>query len=114
MEIKEDVLTQEPRVRTLVYRITGPQSIERLDPLLRCIQRTFSTAAESSVIQWRHAEEIDTQLDFVWETSCEKIWRDRHMRSTILNRLHNSEVLVFPLIPHQKRTNDFVPVGVRR
>ncbi|CAM9655530.1 unnamed protein product, partial [Ectocarpus fasciculatus] len=74
----------------LLYRITGPQSIERLNPLLQLISKPHDSAAP---VQWRWAEDSDTQLSFVWETACEKAWRDRHLQAGVLNRLNNSQVL---------------------
>jgi len=70
------------------YRITGPQSIERLDPLLRKIGADLKrdlTLAEDL--------KADDRLDFVWETACEQSWRSRHSTARVLNRLHNSDIL---------------------
>ena len=77
------------RIAPLIYRITGPQSIERLDPLLRLLQPATATNPE---VEWQRAQETDERLSFVWETACEKAWRDRHLQSTVLNRLNNSQV----------------------
>ena len=50
----------------LYYRITGPQSIERLEPLLSSL---------SSSIIWKPIDNNDNKISFVWETTCEKNWR---------------------------------------
>ena len=51
----------------LYYRITGPQSIERLEPLLLLL---------SSSIIWKPIDSNnDNKLSFVWETTCERNWR---------------------------------------
>ena len=53
----------------LYYRITGPQSIERLEPLLLLL---------SSSIIWKPIDsnnDNDNKLSFVWETTCERNWR---------------------------------------
>ncbi len=70
------------------YRITGPQSVERLTPLLK--QVCIETFRESS--SWAEANESSRELDFVWETACEKSWRERHQNARVLNRLNNSQV----------------------
>lgn len=69
------------------YRITGPQSVDRLTPLLM--------NADSSTVWRPHVSFDDCKaIDFVWETTCEKMWRDKHESSIIFNRLHNSQVPV--------------------
>ena len=65
------------------YRVTGEQSIDRLVPLLSLIHPTLT---------WEEAKSSTDNLDFVWETSCEKHWRDAHLSATILNKMHNSQV----------------------
>ena len=50
----------------LYYRITGPQSIERLEPLLSSL---------SSSLIWKPIDDSDNTISFVWETTCEKNWR---------------------------------------
>lgn len=69
-----------------VYRITGPQSVERLEPLLTSFE---------SIGPWHKADqaEYDLQLDFVWETTCEMTWREKHNAARILNKLHNTHIL---------------------
>jgi hypothetical protein len=99
----------------LVYRITGPQSIERLNPLIQLLGAdattiattittdtattttttaiTTTTAATAHTpVLWRWAGEADQRLCLVWETACERAWRDRHLQARVLNRLNNSQV----------------------
>ncbi len=64
------------------FRITGKQSIERLEPLTR---QLFPFA------EW--CDEGDKPLDFVWETTCEKSHRDAHAQAIVLSRLHNTQVI---------------------
>jgi hypothetical protein len=86
--------------RSLRYRITGPQSIERLEPLLHTISGTKDEDTgnpSGSTVGWVAAEaEIifsdRISLDFVWETTCERAWKEAHLRARVLNRLHNSAV----------------------
>ena len=71
---------------THCYRITGPQSIERIDPLLNHV---FSQECN-----WERAVQSSIQtIDFVWETSCEKSWKHRHDSAKVLNRLHNTNII---------------------
>ena len=68
------------------YRITGAHSIERIEPLL---------LGNLGELKWekvvRDFDEL--QLDFVWETNCEKSFKSLHDRAIILNRLHNSSII---------------------
>jgi glutathione synthase/RimK-type ligase-like ATP-grasp enzyme len=69
------------------FRITGPQSIERLEPLIPQVVADAVSVNPS-------AAEVDRQkLDFVWETTCEIAWRARHSEATVLNKLHNVVIL---------------------
>ena len=68
------------------FRITGPQSTERLLPLIT----TFVWANSVHVNQI--IEDLKV-LDFVWETTCEKRWRSFHTNAIILNKLHNTQIL---------------------
>lgn len=84
----------------LFYRLTGPQSIERLAPLIESTQ--------SDRFQWiciddlhSHSENIAgmnctsdgrPRLDVVWETFCEKEFQDIHAAAFVRNRLHNSKI----------------------
>jgi hypothetical protein len=65
------------------YRITGPQSIERLDPLLKSIEG----------LDWTRVDGSTSSLHFVWETSCKKSERIQHTESVVCNRLHNSQII---------------------
>lgn len=69
--------------KPLLYRITGPQSIERIDPLLQNIEDFIWTKADDSV----------SPLDFVWETTCKIADKSQHIGATVLNRLHNSQII---------------------
>jgi len=67
------------------YRITGPQSVERLKPLLNSFE---------GIASWEQATgDRDEILDFVWETTCEVTWREKHSSALVLNKLHNTHVL---------------------
>jgi hypothetical protein len=68
------------------YRITGPQSIARIEPLLR--QSGCNT-------EWVPVDETaipSEAIDLVWETCCEKTWKNSHCSAIIFNRLHNSQI----------------------
>lgn len=66
------------------YRITGPQSIERLDPLLHEFNLNLANA---------ECVTHDQNLNFVWETTCEKEFRDKHKHAIILNKLNNTQII---------------------
>lgn len=70
----------------VTYRITGKQSIERLEPLLARVhpRLRFISCSDPSPSQ---------AITFVWETYCEKAFKDAHNNAVILNRLHNSSIL---------------------
>lgn len=68
----------------LIFRMTGPQSIERLEPLLPKIVET---------VNWMPAVDLEAPIDFVWETACEKVWEERHKSALVLNRLHNVAII---------------------
>lgn len=70
-------------VDAVSYRITGPQSIERLDPLLKSIEG----------LKWTRTNDSTSSLHFVWETSCKKSERNQHTESVVCNRLHNSQIV---------------------
>jgi len=58
--------------------------VERLEPLIHK-QGTWTRVS--------HPPSASTSIDFVWETYCEKVWREAHNNAVVLNRLHNSLVL---------------------
>jgi glutathione synthase/RimK-type ligase-like ATP-grasp enzyme len=64
------------------FRITGKQSIERLEPLMG---RLFPNSL------W--CDSVNQPLDFVWETTCEKTHRESHANAKVLSRLHNTQVI---------------------
>jgi hypothetical protein len=70
------------------YRITGPHSVVRLEPLVhQCGDFVICTDAEAAAV-------TATRMEFVWETYCEKVWKKAHDSALILNRLHNTQVQV--------------------
>ncbi len=73
---------------TINYRITGPQSIERLDPLLKTLFPAKNIESESE-----NMHESDSTVHFVWETTCEKTLRNCHKRALITNKLNNAQVI---------------------
>lgn len=79
---------------TRVFRVTGPQSIERLEPLVPQVLpgsvSVCSTEGKSDAMMESAGVE---KLDFVWETACEVAWRARHSEASVLNKLHNVVVL---------------------
>ena len=83
---------QEVKVKRW-YRITGKQSIERLEPLLH--NRFTHLGPWGSVDEGsqQDSDGEDKCLDLVWETTCEQTWRTRHNLATVLNRLHNTQIL---------------------
>lgn len=69
------------------YRVTGPQSVERLNPLVQQL------GAFRECHDIKEALESNLKMDFVWETYCEKVWKGLHDSAKVLNRLHNTQVL---------------------
>lgn len=68
------------------YRITGKQSVERLDPLVVSVIPNCSSWTST-------ADSNGLPLDFVWETTCEKEFREQHNSALITNKLHNSHII---------------------
>lgn len=68
-----------------LYRITGKQSIERLDPLVANVVTNCSA--------WNKDVDLNRPLDFVWETTCEKELREYHNVAKVTNKLHNSQII---------------------
>ena len=64
------------------YRITGPQSIQRLTPLLHSLRGVSCIAATdvllTSAANVNHGSSVD-KLDFVWETACKITERQQHL-----------------------------------
>lgn len=75
---------------TIFYRITGKQSIERIKPLMNALAKQGSV---SFVDVDDVPDKTDVQLNFVWETACEKSSRAAHNNALVLNKLHNSQVI---------------------
>jgi hypothetical protein len=73
----------------LGFRITGPQSVERLTPLLPLVDPAVSWEAKSDLAELlkRPSGEV---LAFVWETFVERTFKPYHDSATVLNRLHNT------------------------
>ena len=69
--------------RTLSYRVTGLQSIDRIDPILQSFDE----------FDWISINHSTKALDFVWETTCTVIQRNQHIEARILNKLHNSQII---------------------
>jgi hypothetical protein len=67
-----------------VYRITGPQSIERLEPLVARLDGS-----------WRAFEQAtsNARIDLVWETTCEKTMKHYHDTAIVFNKLHNCQII---------------------
>ena len=67
-----------------VYRITGPQSIERLEPLVARLDGS-----------WRAFEQAtsNARIDLVWETTCEKTMKRYHDTAIVFNKLHNCQII---------------------
>jgi hypothetical protein len=83
------------------YRITGKQSIERLQPLIENFRNEwlkpvsfcefnpsgdYDTASNSTV-------KLPSALEFVWETTCEKNWKSAHSNAAIINRLNHTTII---------------------
>ncbi len=85
--LKEGQESKNDSSETLIYRVTGPQSIDRLEPL---IQGLFPQSASLSA-----TKDVTAQrpCQFVWETACEISWRNVHANAIVLNKLHNITIL---------------------
>jgi hypothetical protein len=100
--------------KIFTYRITGPQSIERLESLVNSLYK--SNNLYSCPLNWSNINDIeedinnmkdikednkelqkfnsiDNKIDFIWETTCEKIWLERHMNAIVINKLHNTNII---------------------
>eukprot|EP00981_Chlorochromonas_danica_P009538 scaffold2727_cov161-Ochromonas_danica.AAC.1 len=80
------LLNSSPQAEVIIltYRITGKQSVERLEPLLPLVHEK---------LRFQPMSDSATNVHFVWETYCERSYRDVHNGAKVLNRLHNSCVL---------------------
>jgi hypothetical protein len=67
------------------YRVTGKQSIERLQPLLESLKNEWLLPVST--------EQVNLPLDFVWETTCEKEWKTSHSTAKMINRLNNTGII---------------------
>ena len=68
----------------LSFRVTGPAARSRILPLLKSLHPR---------IEWVECTSPDATPCFVYETTCEKAFRPCHKRASVLNRLHNSQIL---------------------
>lgn len=68
----------------LRYRVTGVAARARIPPLLTNLH---------PLIRWVECTSPDDTPTFVYETTCEKTFKACHNRATVLNRLHNSQIL---------------------
>jgi hypothetical protein len=82
------------------FRVTGPQSVERLEPIVRRLipgAQAVSTSADPDAGYGKGGDGsdlgADKKLDLVWETTCQQTWRERHNGALVLNKLHNVTVL---------------------
>jgi hypothetical protein len=78
----------------MLFRVTGPQSIERLEPLLPTVISNCRSLCAGPGSK-DEATDIPTPqpVHFVWETTCEQTWRDFHSNALVLNKLHNITIL---------------------
>ena len=90
----DDRSREEPN--SIIFRITGPQSISRLQPLIYqlCVENNSDSR------MWTPSTESSQKLSFVWETTCEKLWRDRHVRylsdcDRLQAKCHNVNIKLF-------------------
>ncbi len=76
--------------KSLRYRITGPHSVQRMEPLLAqyCCDMAIDLKPVTSP-----PEGSSDGLTFVWETYCEKAWKDAHNAALVLNKLHNAIII---------------------
>ena len=74
------------KMSDLTYRITGEQSIERIEPLLSMV------FPNRKLIPFSLSSSKD-RIDFVWETTCEITMRKIHANALIYNRLNNSSII---------------------
>ncbi|CAM9937662.1 unnamed protein product [Discosporangium mesarthrocarpum] len=94
-------------VRTLSFRITGAASVKRIEPLL---QRDLGHRIAWSQPEASGPRKINDGrdpleeggglssgggrfkcLDFVWETTVTKEWKDAHRAARVLNRLSGAQ-----------------------
>ena len=76
----------------MIFRITGPQSIDRLEPLVPQVVQSAEKWTGSASTPSGEGRSQD-KLNFVWETTCEMTMRERHCEATVLNKLHNVVIL---------------------
>ena len=77
---------ESEKARVFRCRITGPQSIDRLDPLIRNLLEVNNISKISSSNTCEY-------YDYIWETTCERNMREKHKQATVLNKLHNTVVI---------------------
>jgi hypothetical protein len=80
-----EFLTDIDATHMFTYRITGKQSIERLE--INQLSRTYHFSVEP----YRLGE--SKSLSFVWETTCEKHYKKAHQSAFIINKLNNTQII---------------------
>ena len=73
------------------YRVTGKQSIERLQPLIENFQNTWLKPI--SFCESVTTPSSPNPLQFVWETTCEREWKSVHQTAKIINKLYNTNII---------------------
>lgn len=76
------------------YRITGKQSIERLEPLIESLRNEWFHPVSYCNFSSSDPSTIPTlPLQFVWETTCEKSWKQIHLSAKIFNKMNNTSII---------------------
>lgn len=75
------------------YRITGKQSIERLEPLIESLRNEWFHPVSYCNFSSDPSTIPTLPLQFVWETTCEKSWKQIHSNAKILNKMNNTSII---------------------
>lgn len=85
------------------YRVTGKQSVERLDPLFQTLSSEkveFVSIATGPdlVVSSSEAKDVLANMEntrplIVWETTCEKELKPLHQQALVYNKMLNSQIL---------------------
>jgi hypothetical protein len=78
---------QAEEAAPFLFRVTGKQSIERLEPLIKALL-PGAVSAEDILDQ-----KAELPLDFVWETTCRREHRPIHQNAALINKLHNAQII---------------------
>lgn len=101
---------EETTKQVVYYRVTGKQSVERLDPLFQSLNKdtnvssagfsfqSIATSADNKLLPVDETQRLLEQSSsfrpfLLWETTCEKELKPLHQQATIRNKLLNSTVL---------------------